>query len=574
MRPLLMTFFLIVFAALGAATAYWRPAGFGFVLVVPLALLGIQNVSKNHVSVRTIFVITAATAVALIATASSLWPPSAWAMVVVAPLTALGIADMFQTSQSIRRNFPILGHMRYLLEGIRPEIQQYFIEQNQEGRPFAREDRSLVYQRAKGVRDTVPFGTQLNVYEVGYEWINHSIRAREPAHDVPRVRIGEKSCKMPYDASLLNIGAMSFGSLSSRAIEALNRGAKEGGFAHNTGEGAISDYHRSGGDLVWQIGTGYFGCRAADHGFDADLFAERAAYPEVKMIELKLSQGAKPGHGGILPAAKITPEISRIRGVPLGSDVISPPAHSEFSTPTGLIAFVSRLRELSGGKPVGFKLCIGERREFLSIVKAMLATGEHPDFITVDGGEGGTGAAPVEFSNYLGSPLVDGLVFVQNALVGSGLRDKVRIIASGKVATGFGLVRLLALGADVTYSARAMMLALGCIQARLCNSNECPVGVATQDPSLTVGLVVADKAPRVARFHAQTVEAALELVGAAGLDSSSDLRPSHINRRISPHEVKNYSDLYPNLEEGALLSDSVPIAYADAWKAASPDTFQ
>ena len=573
MRPLLMTFFMIAMAALGAATVYWRPAGFGFVLVIPLALLGIQNVSKKHLSVRSIFVITAVSAVVLIAAAASMWPPAAWATVVVVPFTALGLADMIQTSHSIRRNFPVLGHMRYLLEGIRPEIQQYFIEQNQEGRPFARESRSLVYQRAKGVRDTVPFGTQLNVYETGYEWVNHSIRAHPPRHDTPTVRFGEATCKHPYDASLLNISAMSFGSLGPQAIEALNRGAKAGGFAHNTGEGSISDYHRSGGDLIWQIGTGYFGCRTADGRFDPDQFVERAAYPEVKMIEVKLSQGAKPGHGGILPGAKITPEIARIRGVSMGRDVISPPSHTAFSTPTELVTFMTRLRELSGGKPVGFKLCVGKQREFFGIVKAMIETGQHPDFIAVDGGEGGTGAAPVEFSNYLGSPLVDGLVFVHNALVGSGLRDKVRLIASGKVATGFGLVRLLAIGADVTYSARAMMLALGCIQARLCNSNECPVGVATQDPSLTVGLNVADKTPRVTRFHAQTVEAALELVAAAGLEQPSDLRRWHIHRRISSHEVRHYGELYPYLEPQALLSDPASTPYARAWNSARADSF-
>jgi len=573
MRPLLLTFFMIVFAALGAATAYWRPAGFGFVLVIPLALLGIQNVSRTHISVRSIFVITAASAIALIAAAASLWPPAAWATVVVLPLTLLGIADMVRTHQSIRRNFPVLGHMRYLLEGIRPEIQQYFNEQNQEGRPFTRELRSLVYQRAKRVRDTVPFGTQRDVYEVGYEWINHSLQARAPDHEAPRVRIGATTCSAPYDASLLNISAMSFGSLSPQAVEALNRGAKAGGFAHNTGEGSISDYHRSGGDLIWQIGTGYFGCRTKEGRFDPERFAERAAYPEVKMIEVKLSQGAKPGHGGILPAAKITPEIARIRGVPMGHDVISPPGHAAFSTPTELVEFMSELRTLSKGKPVGFKLCVGKRREFLAIVKAMLATGAHPDFIAVDGGEGGTGAAPVEFTNSLGTPLVDGLVFVHNALVGSGLRDKIKIIASGKVASGFALVRLLALGADLTYSARAMMLAVGCIQARLCDSNECPVGVATQDPSLTAGLVVADKAPRVAGFHAQTVEAALELVGAAGLDAPADLRPWHVHRRISPHEVRHYGELYSYLAPNDLLGASLPASYARAWNAASPDTF-
>jgi glutamate synthase domain-containing protein 2 len=385
--------------------------------------------------------------------------------------------------------------------------------------------------------------------------------------------VGEGRCAKPYKISILNISAMSFGALSGNAIEALNIGAREGGFAHNTGEGSITPYHLQGGDLIWQIGTGYFGCRTPEGGFDPNLFAERASLDVVKMIEIKISQGAKPGHGGILPAAKITPEISRIREVPMGADVVSPPAHSEFSTPVGLLEFVTRLRELSGGKPVGFKLCIGKRREFLAICKAMIETGLRPDFITVDGGEGGTGAAPFEFSNSLGCPLVDGLTFVHNSLVGSGLRDEIRIAASGKISSGFGLTRMLALGADFSCAARSMMLSLGCIQARRCNSNECPVGVATQNAALSRGLVVESKAPRVARYHAETIHAAVELMGAAGLASPEELRPWHITRRVSQLETRHYGEIVEYLKPGALLRDPLPTNFSRAWRSANASSF-
>jgi glutamate synthase domain-containing protein 2 len=464
--------------------------------------------------------------------------------------------------------------MRYLLEEIRPEIQQYFIESNTDGRPFSREERAVVYQRSKGALDTLPFGTQHDVYATGYEWINHSMAPVHPEDMDPRVLIGAGICKQPYSASILNISAMSFGALSGNAIESLNIGAREGGFAHNTGEGSISPHHLQGGDLIWQVGTGYFGCRTPDGQFDPERFTENATRDEVKMIEIKISQGAKPGHGGILPAKKITPEVAEIRGVPLGADVISPPAHSAFSNPTELLEFVTRLRELSGGKPVGFKLCIGKRREFLAVCKAMLETGLHPDFISVDGGEGGTGAAPIEFSNSLGCPLVEGLSFVHNALVGAGLRDRIKIIASGKVSSGFGLVKRIALGADLCYAARSMMISMGCIQARLCNTNTCPVGVATQNPTLAGGLVVRDKSVRVARYHNETVEAAVELIAAAGLASPSDLEPWHIMRRVSPVETKHYGEIIHYLRQDELLGDELPREYARAWASASPASFQ
>lgn len=494
---------------------------------------------------------------------------------VLVVLALVGVHDVNQKSHAVLRNFPVIGHFRYLLEMIRPEINQYFIESNTDGTPFNRELRSVVYQRAKGELDTLPFGTQRDVYEPGYEWIAHSVLAHTPKEHDPRVVIGAETCAQPYSSSLLHVSAMSFGSLSSHAVLALNKGARMGGFAHNTGEGGISSYHlEHGGDLIWQIGTGYFGCRSKDGRFDLDRFRENATRPSVKMIEVKLSQGAKPGHGGILPAVKLTEEIASIRGVPMGHDVLSPPAHSAFGTPDELLEFVETLREASGGKPVGIKLCVGVQSEFMALAKAMVRSDRHPDYIAVDGGEGGTGAAPLEFSNSVGSPLADGLVFVHNCLVGFGLRERVRVIASGKIATGFQLVSRLALGADACASARSMMLALGCIQARRCNANDCPVGVATQKENLVGGLDVEDKAQRVQRYHAETLDSALELLAAAGLSSPSEASPEHILRRTGPTEVKSYFELYPFLEKGALLFEPVPTAYEEAWRASSPDSFR
>jgi glutamate synthase domain-containing protein 2 len=502
------------------------------------------------------------------------WHPFLWTLVPVLPVIAIGVIDMTQTRQAVRRNFPVLGRGRYLLEMIRPEINQYFVESNNDGRPFSRNDRSVVYQRAKGDLDTLPFGTQKDVYAPGYEWINHSLAPKHADMSAARVIVGGPQCTQQYSASIFNVSAMSYGSLSKNAILALNGGAKMGGFAHNTGEGGLSPYHlEPGGDVFWQIGTGYFGCRDKQGNFAIAEFTTRATLPNVKMIEVKLSQGAKPGHGGILPAAKLTQEIIDIRGVEPGHDVISPPAHTAFSTPTGLLEFVQRLREASGGKPVGFKLCIGKRREFLSIVKAMLATGITPDFITVDGGEGGTGAAPLEFSDSVGAPLNDGLSFVHQALVAANVRDQIRIIASAKVNTGFQMATKVALGADMCNAARAMMFALGCIQALRCNTNACPTGVATQDPELVAGLHVGDKAQRVARYHKETVKSFFEVLGAAGCERPSELESWNVMRRVSPTEVKNLAEIYGRAEPGSLLGASPSGPYARAWAAATPDRF-
>lgn len=499
-----------------------------------------------------------------------------WVLVAfIAVLLAIACFDVMQTSHAILRNFPLLGRFRYLFEMIRPEIQQYFVEADTDGVPFNRERRSVVYQRAKGVMDTLPFGTQLDVYAPGYEWISHSFMAKHPAHDIPRVLIGADTCKQPYSSSLLNISAMSYGSLSANAVEALNRGARDGGFAHNTGEGGSSPFHLNpGGDVIWQLGTGYFGCRTPDGRFDPDKFQKTAAHPSIKMVEIKISQGAKPGHGGILPASKVTEEIAGIRGVPMGEDVLSPPTHNAFETPAELLQWIEDLRRLSGGKPIGFKFCVGRPEEIMALCMAMRASGRQPDFIVVDGGEGGTGAAPLEFSNSVGMPLNEGLAFVHNCLVGFALREKVKIIASGKVITGFDMATKLALGADLCYSARAMMMALGCIQARRCNANDCPAGVATQKASLMQGLDVDDKAPRVEAYHRETIQSLLELVGAAGLQDPSEITPHHIMRRVQGTEVKSYFDLYPFIERGALISDPVPEAYEEAWRRASRNQFE
>lgn len=499
------------------------------------------------------------------------WPPILWVFVVLLPILAIGVYDMFQESHTIQRLYPVLGHFRFMFESVRTEIQQYFVESETSGTPIAREFRSLVYQRAKGDRDTRPFGTIFDVNRAGYEWLNHSLVPKHATDLSPRVKFGGDQCSQPYLASPLNISAMSYGALSKNAIMALNRGAKIGGFSHNTGEGSLSPYHlEHGGDIVWQIGTGYFGCRNAQGDFDAELFKANSRREVVKMIEIKLSQGAKPGHGGILPAVKVTEEIARIRYVPMGEDVVSPPAHTAFSTPRGLLEFVQQLRELSGGKPVGFKLCIGRKDEFLAICKAMLEMQVFPDFVTVDGGEGGTGAAPTEMTNSIGTPLRDGLIFVNNALIGCGIRDKMRIIASGKMFSAFHILRALALGADTVNSARGMMLALGCIQSRACNTDECPTGIATQNPERAKGLVVTNKAQRVANFHRDTVANLAELLAAAGLDSLDQLAPKHINRRVQGAEVKTYAQLYPNITAGCLVDGSfIPDDWAEDWHMAN-----
>jgi glutamate synthase domain-containing protein 2 len=523
---------------------------------------------------RTLFLASFATALALVAGIATVWPPVLWTLVALLPLLAIGLLDMLQVKHAVRRNFPILGRARYLFEALRPEINQYFVESNSDGKPFSRNDRSVIYQRAKGELDTLPFGTQRDVYATGYEWINHSLAPMHPDESRQRVTVGGPDCRQPYSASMLNVSGMSYGSLSTNAVLALNTGAKMGNFAHNTGEGGLSPYHlEPGGDIIWQIGTGYFSARDRSGHFSDTEFAKRAVLPNVRMIEVKLSQGAKPGHGGILPASKLTPEIVEIRGVEPGKDVISPPAHTAFRTPLELVYFLQRLREASGGKPVGFKLCVGKRHEFLGIVKAMLQTGITPDFITVDGGEGGTGAAPLEFSDFVGTPLNEGLSFVHNALVATELRDRIRLIASGKVSTGFSMATKVALGADMCSAARAMMFAIGCIQALRCNSNHCPTGVATQHPGLVNGLHVGDKSVRVARYHRETVHSFFDVLGAAGLQSPQELKPWFIMKRVSPMEIRSYADIYPHLEPGQLLTSPATSGMSRAWQHAHAEHF-
>ncbi len=505
------------------------------------------------------------------------WPPILGTLVVFVPLYIMGLVDSLQTRQAVRRNFPVIGNLRYFFEFIRPELQQYFVESNHSGRPIPREFRSIVYQRAKGELQSLPFGTQRDVSAEGHEWVHHSMDPQEVSIEDLRVVIGGSECTRPYSASIFNISAMSYGSLSKNAVMALNKGAMEGGFYHNTGEGGISDYHKMGGDLVWQIGTGYFGCRTLDGYFCEKSFEEKARQDFVKMIEIKISQGAKPGKGGLLPGEKVTQEIADIRGVELGKDVVSPNKHTAFSSPSELLAFIKKLRTLSGGKPVGFKLCVGKKSEFFAICKAMVRERVYPDFITVDGSEGGTGAAPLEFSNSVGLPLEEGLAFVVDCLQGFGLREQIRVIASGKVFTSFHLLSKLALGADIVNSARGMMLALGCIQALKCNSNHCPVGVATTDPHLVRGLDVQDKYLRVARFQQQTVKALSDILGAMGYSRTSELRRSDVFRRFAGGKINNYEELYPDVARGSYLVDEalpmLPMDVLAAYKEASPDTF-
>ncbi len=506
--------------------------------------------------------------------AATLFPLALWLLVILLPITAIGVTDIVQTEHSILRNYPLIGHLRWAFEGIRPEIRQYFVEADEEAVPFSREQRSIVYQRAKNELDKRPFGTELDVYEDGYAWLNHSAAPTPPADADLRVTIGNAQCSRPYQASVFNISAMSFGSLGANAVRALNQGAKLGGFAHDTGEGGISRYHREpGGDLIWEIGSGYFGCRDDNGRFDRDRFAENAGDDQVKMIEVKLSQGAKPGHGGVLPAAKITPEIAAARGVPMDRDCISPSRHSAFDTPIEMAEFLQTLRELSGGKPVGFKLCIGHRWEFLAIVKAILETQIVPDFIVVDGSEGGTGAAPIEFTNHVGTPLTDGLTFVRNALISADLRDQIRVGASGKAITAFDLVQLTALGADWCNSARGFMFALGCIQAQKCHTNHCPAGVTTQDPLRQRALVVADKAQRVASFHRNTLVALSETIAAAGFRHPQEIAPEHLFMRMPDGAVVASNVAYPLPNPGALRDGSADAQLASAWAKASPTQF-
>ncbi len=496
-----------------------------------------------------------------------LFPLSPWLSLLSLGLFAVGWHDYRQTRRAVLRNYPVTGHLRFLLEYIRPEIRQYFLESDEDQLPFSRNQRAMVYSRAKRENDKRGFGTIKAVYDGSSEWIGHSAIPRHADPATFRVQIGGPLCLQPYSASIFNISAMSFGSLSPNAIRALNRGAHMGGFAHDTGEGSISSYHREhGGDLIWEIGSGYFGCRNSAGRFDAEKFAENASAPQVKMIEIKLSQGAKPGHGGVLPAAKVTAEIAAARGVSLGQDCVSPAAHSEFSTPLELMDFIRRLRELSGGKPVGFKLCIGQPWEWFGIVKAMLESGICPDFVVVDGSEGGTGAAPVEFSDHVGMPMREGLRMVHNSLVGAGLRDQVRIGVSGKIISAFDVARAVALGADWCNSARGFMFALGCIQSRSCHTDHCPTGVATQDPDRQRALVVPDKAERVKNFHELTVQALAELVGAAGLTHPSEISADHIMVRDAAGQAVTLSSRLTSVAPGALLDEALPASQPEPWR--------
>lgn len=507
----------------------------------------------------------------------TLWHSYAWliATIPLAILVLLGLYDVQQTKHSITRNYPIVGHLRFAMESIRPELRQYFFEDDSADTPFSRDARSLAYQRAKQQIDKRPFGTHMDVYDTRYEWINHSMSPAHIKNTNFRVQVGGSECAHPYNLSVLNISAMSFGALSANAILALNQGAKLGQFAHDTGEGGISQYHlQHGGDLIWNIGSGYFGCRDEAGNFSEDAFKANALRPEVKMIEIKLSQGAKPGHGGILPGGKVTAEIAAARGVPIGVDCNSPAAHSAFSTPVELLEFVARLRRLSGGKPVGFKLCIGHPWEWFAIAKAMLKTGIKPDFIVVDGAEGGTGAAPVELVNHVGTPLREAVRLVHNTLVGLNLRQDIKIGASGKIVSGFDMARIMALGADWCNSARAFMFAIGCIQAQSCHTGRCPTGVATQDPLRQRALVVGDKAPRVANFHRNTLAALGELIATAGISHPCDLKVHHIACRLSPSYVTLYSAIFPEMQAGQLLRDELTTrVFKFAWPLADPDSF-
>ncbi|MFN4297248.1 MAG: FMN-binding glutamate synthase family protein [Brevundimonas sp.] len=497
-----------------------------------------------------------------------------WPLLILGPLLMIGVWDLLQTGHTLRRTYPLSAHFRWLFEWLRPYMRAYLLDSDIEGRPFSHRQRALVYRRAKGEEGVNAFGTQLDVEKPGHEWINHSVVPHENIEPGFRVPIGGSACTAPYSASILNISALSFGSLSGNAIEALNLGARAGGFYHDTGEGGISDHHlKHGGDLVWEIGTGYFGCRTEDGQFDPAEFARKAALEQVKMIEVKLSQGAKPGQGGLLPGPKVNDAIARARGVPVGETVHSPSRHSAFSTPREMLEWLADLRRLSGGKPVGFKLCIGHRWEFLAIVKAMLETGITPDFIVIDGAEGGTGAAPSELSDHVGTPLREGLVFVVNALIGANLRDHIRIGVAGKIFDGHTMAAALALGADWCNSARAFMFALGCVQTRKCHTDACPTGVATQNPWREAGLVVERKGPRVTSFHKETLDALADYVAAAGLSHPSQLRPEHLRVRHGSGEVRSADMIYRYLSPGALLSNEAPEDYARWWAMADAGSF-
>lgn len=523
--------------------------------------------------VKRLFYIMAPALIILVLLLSFIDLDYAWWFVLVGPYCLIGIYDL-QSNHNILRNYPVIGHFRYMFEFIRPEIQQYFVATNHSGRPFNREIRSVVYQRAKNVTDTLPFGTQQDIHAQGYEFLAHSLNAVHVDESVTRHRIGNEQCHKPYLSSRLNISGMSFGALSSKAVETLNWGAQMGGFAQNTGEGGLTPYHtKHQGDIIFQIGTGNFGCRKPNGDFCDDSFKEKAELPMVKMIEIKLSQGAKPSHGGLLPGAKVDEEIAKLRGIEIGKDCLSPPMNPAFSTPRGLLQFVNHLRELSNGIPVGFKLCIGQKKEFYSIIKAILETKIYPDFITIDGAEGGTGAAPLEFSNRFGLPINEALAFAHSSLVGANLRDKISLICSGKVATGFDMIHKLSIGADVCHSARAMLFTVGCIQSLKCNTNECPTGVATQDVSRANAIVPDLKRHHVFNYHKNTIKSFREMLGAMGLSTVDALTPAHVFHRLTDNQTVSYAELYPYLSKGQLLSDATPEALKADWDNASSERF-
>jgi glutamate synthase domain-containing protein 2 len=496
-------------------------------------------------------------------------------LVLFGALALIGTIDLLQTRHAVLRNYPLSAHIRFILEEIRPEIRQYFLESEKDGTPFSRDKRALVYQRAKQALDKRPFGTQNDVYASGFEWLAHSIAPKVVVKEPFRITVGGPDCTKPYSASIFNISAMSFGALSANAIRALNGGAKRGDFAHDTGEGGYSPYHReNGGDIIWEVGSGYFSCRNSDGTFCAEKFEANAKSDQIKMVELKLSQGAKPGHGGVLPAAKVSAEIAETRGVPMGADCISPSRHSAFATPIEMMQFIAKMRELSGGKPAGFKLCIGHPWEFLAICKAMLETNIYPDFIVVDGKEGGTGAAPLVCADHLGLPLREGLNFVHNALVGINARDRIRVGASGKIISAFDIARVMALGADWCNSARGFMFALGCIQSQSCHTDRCPTGVSTQDRTRQRALVVPDKTERVYNFHRATLESLAELTAAAGLDHPNQFMPAHFSRRVSPNEVRSFVELFPPLQPGELIAGTGDKRFEVPWAMASAHEFR
>ena len=523
---------------------------------------------------RSLFYLISALLAAAVITLAFFWLPVLWFLIALLPLFGLGLYDCIQYKDNVLRNYPIWGRWRCVLLSIRPMIQQYFIQSETDGRPFSAEQRNMVYTRARSELGVTPFGTVLDVHETGFEWVNHSMSPTQPGAAAARVVVGGKDCLQPYEASIYNISAMSFGAISPEAIKALNRGARMDRFYQNTGEGGLSKHHlKEGGDIVWQIGTGYFGCRAKDGGFDPVQFKEKANHPNVKMIEIKISQGAKPSHGAILPAEKVSKEIAEARGVEVGIEVDSPAFHHAFSTPLELCGFIKTLRDLSFGKPVGFKLCVGNRSEFLAVCKAMLKTGIQPDFITVDGCEGGTGAAPLEFTNHIGVPLTEGLIFVHNALTGCGLRDQIKLIASGKVISGFDLLSKLSLGADLCNSARGMLFSLGCIQSRSCHTNRCPTGITTQDPKRRAALNVDYRAKRVANFHKETISSFLMVLGATGLDHASELHPRIIHRLVSQNDPRTYDEIYAFLRADSLIKGEAPESWQRLWDKATEKAF-